>query len=78
MQDVNLNENLSAEKSGDKADALSFDLMVVSGEETKIVQATEEKDVMEKAQGVVVIYNIFSSNSQLLSIDTRLLGSSRT
>ncbi len=74
MTDVVLNENLSAGKD-DNSYALSFDLVVISGEENKIVQATEEKDIFQKAQGVVVIYNAFSSASQMLSIDTRLEGS---
>jgi len=74
MQDVILNENLSASKDAN-AEALPFDLIVISGEENKIIQTTEEKDIARKAQGVVLIYNAFSSASQLLSIDTRLEGS---
>ena len=74
IKEIVLNENLSAGKDGG-AEALSFDLIVISGEENKIAQATEEKDVLEKAQGVVLIYNAFSSASQRLDIDTRLEGS---
>ncbi len=69
-----LDENLSASK-GAEGEVPSFDLIVISGEESKTVQATEEKDVAERAEGVAVIYNTFSSASQLLSIDTRLEGS---
>ncbi|KKT00935.1 MAG: hypothetical protein UW07_C0003G0011 [Candidatus Nomurabacteria bacterium GW2011_GWF2_43_8] len=73
-QDVSLNENLSASK--DSSDnGLFFDLVVISGEESKSVPASGEKDVTEKATGTVVIYNAFSSSSQTLSIDTRLEGS---
>jgi hypothetical protein len=74
MQDVILNENFSANKDGG-TEILPFNLMVISGEENKTIQTTEEKDVSEKAQGTVLIYNAFSSASQRLSIDTRLEGS---
>ena len=72
MQDLTLNENLSANKG---TGVLPFDLVVLSGEEEKTVAATEEKDVSEKAKGIVLIYNTFSSASQRLSVDTRLEGS---
>lgn len=74
IKDVVLNENLSASK-GTNIDVLSFDLIAISGEENKIIQTTEKKDVLEKAQGIVVIYNTFSSATQRLDIDTRLEGS---
>ncbi len=74
INEVVLNENLSAVKDG-SGEAVPFDLIVISGEEDKTVQTAEEKDVTEKAQGVVLIYNAFGSASQLLSIDTRLEGS---
>lgn len=69
-----LNENLSASKNGN-ADVLSFDLVVISGEENKTVQATEQKNISQKATGKVRIYNNFSSSPQKLNIDTRLEGS---
>jgi len=74
IQDVILNESLSATRDGNE-DILPFDLVVISGEENKIIQATGEKDFSQRAEGVVLIYNTFSSVSQLLSIDTRLEGS---
>ncbi len=74
-QDVVLNENLSATKDSTADNSLSFDLVVVSGEENKTVQATAEKDVAVKATGTVVIYNAFSAAPQPLNIDTRLEGS---
>jgi len=74
IMDIALNENLSAGKNTDGV-ILPFDLIVISGEENKMIQATGEEDVSERAKGVVVIYNAFSSNSQRLDVDTRLEGS---
>lgn len=74
VQNIVLNENLSASIDA-TGEVLPFDLIVISGEEDKTVQATGEKDVSEKAQGIVLIYNTFSSTSQKLDIDTRLEGS---
>ncbi len=72
-QDITLNESLSAIKDG--RDALSFDLVIISGEESKTITTTEEKEVAESAKGTVLIYNTFSSANQKLDIDTRLEGS---
>lgn len=72
--DFTLNEKLSATKDSNTED-LSFDLVIVSGEETKIIQTTEEKEVAQKARGKVRIFNNFSSVSQKLSVDTKLEGS---
>lgn len=73
-QDVNLTADLSASSQGG-TDALPFDLIVIPGEEERAVEASEQKDVAEKARGVVIIYNAFSSASQRLDIETRLEGS---
>ena len=73
-KDIVLNENLSASKDS-KIDGLSFDLVVISGEENAAVKASGEKDIFQKATGTVVIYNTFSFSPQALSIDTRLEGS---
>lgn len=70
IKDVVLNEDLSAIKNSN-ANGLSFDLVIIPGEESKTIQATTEKDVKESATGTVVIYNTLSS-SQALNIDTRL------
>ena len=75
IQNVVLNQSLSAFKGADADSLLAFDLIVISGEESRQVRSVEEKDVSEKAQGTVVIYNTFSSANQRLSIDTRLEGS---
>ncbi len=73
-QDVVLQENLTAIKGGTDEN-LSFDLVVLSGEETKSVVGGEEQDVFKRAKGRAVIYNSFSTASQNLDIDTRLEGS---
>jgi len=74
IEEFVLDENLSASLDGN-AEILPFDLVVISGEENKTVQTTEEKGVSQRAEGVVVIYNTFSSAPQALDIDTRLEGS---
>ena len=74
IQSVNLNDGFSANKNSG-AEGLSFDLVVISGEESKVLKANSEKDVAEKATGTVVIYNAFGPATQLLSVDTRLEGS---
>lgn len=74
IQDITINENLSAKKGGDSS-TLSFDLVAISGEEIKNIQTNEMKDITEQAKGVAIIYNAFSTTSQILSIDTRLEGS---
>src|SRR3989344_838809 len=74
IKDITLDETLSAIKDSN-AGGLSFDLVVLSGEESKSVSAAEEKEVFLKAEGTVLIYNAFSSAPQKLLIDTRLEGS---
>jgi len=54
-----------------KADALSFEVMILDGNEKKIVRATEVKQVRQKASGQIVIYNDFNSRSQRLIKNTR-------
>ena len=72
-KDVVLNKNLSASLNVN-ADTLPFELTHFSDETSKTV-VLEEKDVKEKAQGKIILYNKFSSSPQILSIDTRLEGS---
>lgn len=74
MQELILNENLSASQGGNGS-VVPFELVVISGEENRIIKTVEEKDIAQKAIGSVIIYNTFSSAIQLLSIDTRLEGS---
>lgn len=74
--EIELRQNLFASKEANNGN-LDFRLMVVSDEEVKTIQATEEKDVEIRATGAVIIFNSFSSSPQTLSIDTRLEGSNR-
>lgn len=74
IQNLVLNENLSAVKDS-VGDSLPFDLIVISGEENTTAQVSEKKDVTQRAEGIVLLYNTFSSSPQNLSIDTRLEGS---
>ncbi len=74
IKDLTLNKNLSASVDGDSS-VLFFDLMALSGEETKEIEAVETKDVLQKSEGTVILYNTYSTTSQMLSIDTRLEGS---
>ncbi|MEX2052513.1 MAG: hypothetical protein WD991_02355 [Candidatus Paceibacterota bacterium] len=69
-----LENNFSAIKDPSTAGA-SFDLVIISGQETLNVTAEEEREVRENAQGKVILYNNFGSTPQRLSIDTRLEGS---
>jgi len=73
IQEVSLEQSFSGVKSGSTG-AVSFDLMVLSGEEKKSVSGGEMKEVSEKAFGKVRIFNNFSSATQVLDIDTRLEG----
>lgn len=77
VADVNLNETLSAQKTGSVEDtnSLPFDLVVLEGTESKTVEAGAEQEVATRAAGKVIIYNTFSSAPQVLAIETRLEGS---
>ena len=72
--EIPYNQNLQAVKDTDE-ETLSFDLVVLSGEEKKTLRGGEVTDLSVKARGTVVIYNNFSTATQLLAIDTRLEGS---
>ena len=74
IQNVVLSEKLSADKDSNNG-GLSFDLVIIGGQESENVQATGEKNVSVNATGTVVIFNSFSSFSQNLSVDTKLEGS---
>ncbi len=73
VKDIPLNDNLSASKDG--TSGLSFDLVVISGEESKTIQGGEMKDITLKATGTVLIYNSFSTSPQVFASDTKLEGS---
>jgi hypothetical protein len=74
ISDIPYNQNLQAVKDTDE-DTLSFDLVVLSGEEKKTLRGGEVTDLAVKARGTVVIYNNFNTVPQKLAIDTRLEGS---
>ncbi|HEY4513329.1 MAG TPA: hypothetical protein VJH06_02345 [Candidatus Paceibacterota bacterium] len=73
VEEISVNENLSAVK--DSNEGLSFNLIIIDGTEDKTIQATEQKDVSERATGRIMIFNAFGPSPQTLSIDTRLEGS---
>jgi hypothetical protein len=73
IREVVLSEDLSADLNSN--DGLAFNLVVFDDTESKTIKANGEKDVAEKATGVVILYNSFSSAPQTLNIDTRLEGS---
>src|SRR3989338_3445525 len=73
-KDIVLAEDFSAVLDSTTA-PLPFDLVVISGEESKNIEAQEKKDVAVPASGTIIIYNDYSSASQTLDINTRLEGS---
>lgn len=74
VEELVLNQNFTAVKDG-TAEALPFELVVISGEENKGVEGGEAQSVSRSAEGTVVIYNEFSIAPQRLDINTRLEGS---
>jgi len=72
VKDVVLSESFTANKDSNIEGVLPFDLVVISGEENKTLNASEKKDVSESAKGIVIIYNSYNSASQSLDINTRL------
>ncbi len=71
---LSLNGNFSASKDKSAA-GLSFDLVSLSGDESKVLQGGEEKQVSVPAAGTVLIYNDYSASPQTLDVNTRLEGS---
>lgn len=74
VKEIQLNDNLTATKDL-STPGLSFDLVVISGEENKSIQGGEMKDTTIKATGTIIVYNSYNSSPQMLDIDTRLEGS---
>jgi len=74
IENITMNENLSAIKDASGEDP-SFDLIVLSGEESNTMPSTGQEEVSKKAGGTVIIYNNFGSGTQRLDINTRLEGS---
>ena len=54
---------------------LPFDLVVLSGSESKIVPTNGLKNINTKAIGQITLLNTFSTSPQNLAIDTRIEGS---
>ena len=74
VQNVTLDETFNAAKGTSETD-LTFDLVVLSGTESKVVTGGTERDIIKRATGTVTIFNDYSAASQGLDIDTRLEGS---
>ena len=74
IEDLIINESLSANKDSNSS-PISFDLVVISGEESQKVEVKEKTSLEVKARGRILIFNAFSTSPQMLSIDTRLEGS---
>ncbi len=73
-KDYTLKSSFDAVKDASGED-LAFDLVVLSGDESKILPASGLKSSTVKATGTVIIYNTYGPASQPLAIDTRLEGS---
>ena len=74
IEDLIINESLSANKDSNSS-PISFDLVVISGEESQKVEVKEKTSLEVKARGRILFFNAFSTSPQMLSIDTRLEGS---
>ncbi len=74
VNDFALDKNWSAIKDIN-SNGLSFDLVIISGEEVKKVSGGEEKEVSLNSKGKVFIYNTFSALPQKLANNTKLEGS---
>lgn len=75
VQSFALNQDLTALKDTSDDSSLSFDLVAISGEETKTVQGGAAQDIALKAGGKIKVFNVFSESPQILSINTKLDGS---
>jgi len=67
-ESVVLDTNLTAYK---EQGGLPFQLIVLQGSEVSVVSATEERTVERKAEGQIIIFNTFSSKTQVLVKNTR-------
>ncbi len=74
IKDITLNENFSAVKDVNP-NGLSFDLVIISGEDVKEVIGGEREEMALSATGSIFIYNTFSTAPQKLAIGTKLEGS---
>ena len=59
----------------DDTESVSYNTVVLSGDESIKVSAGDEKDYLKNAEGVMLLYNNFNSSPQTLLSDTKLEGS---
>ncbi len=74
VKEITLDEKIFAKKDSSGED-LSFDLVVIGGEENTLIEGQGKEEVSNSAKGTVILYNDYSSAPQALNIDTRLEGS---
>jgi hypothetical protein len=74
VEKLTLNDNLLALKNPGSED-LSFRVISFSSEISKKIEGKEDQNVSKKADGLVLVYNAFSSKPQELGANTRLEGS---
>ena len=74
VQEIDLEEKMFAKKDSNGED-LSFDLVVIGGEENTSIVGQGKEEVSNSAKGTVIIYNDYNSSPQALDINTRLEGS---
>ena len=64
-------ESYTAKQNSQSTSTLSFEVLNVKQSSGKIIATTEEKEVSQKATGVIVIYNNYNTSSQRLINNTR-------
>lgn len=74
IEEFGVNQSMTAFRNS-TGDDLSFELVVMTGEEMKMIPTGEVKEYNERATGQVVLYNVYGFEKQRLAIDTRLEGS---
>jgi len=65
------NETYIAKLSPTATSDLPFEILTITKEASEVVSATAEKDVSQKASGIIVVYNNYSSSPQRLINNTR-------
>lgn len=72
IETISLDQEFVAQKDGTANATLPYQLMILKEEVSDKISGGELKDVAQKAQGKVVLYNEYSSSPQPLKEDTRL------
>ena len=75
MKDFTLNQNVVATPKANDSTGLSYDIIVLSGEEQKEVPGGEERDWKVPATGKILFYNAFNFSNQIIPANTKLEGS---